>query len=168
VESLFRNRAPFSFVSKPSAADSYKPRDWDVVDMELSACLHRLHADLLPALMIAWIRPGCYDINGRRVGLHWIAGAGSALQVHEEDLFDQTHRVPLQEYLQQAANVAKSLRCSSPIKDANLPMASRLTFANVGIPSQTNLSNDERLNCMYLACKQAKIREKILGERREA
>merc|ERR1719379_2372282 len=94
-------------------------------------------------LMLRRLRPGKYEIDGRRVTIRWAergSGKAAGLVACEDEVKDaNAAEMPLVDYLSQAANVAASLsgqRADMP-KIARIPKERRLTFADNGATDST-------------------------------
>lgn len=109
-----------------------------------------------------------YELHGRNVILRWGPRGdadSSELFVREEG---QADWVPLQAYIQQAANVAAALKGRLPGVPAvaRIPQEKRLTFGSPGTSDDgaTNMEDCldvlQRCASMRKACEEAKLRER--------
>jgi hypothetical protein len=122
----------------------------DPLDESFSRCMRRLGLSE-QLLGVKRLDAGRYEIDGRRVRLHWKDASQSEVLAVEEDVPDPTIREnPLATYLNQAARVAQFR------VDQGLP--TRPSFGNVGAPLGDSMDEDARVSCMNLACEQAKLR----------
>lgn len=122
----------------------------DPLDESFSRCMRRLGLSE-QLLGVKRLDAGRYEIDGRRVRLHWKDASQSEVLAVEEDVPDPTIREnPLDTYLNQAARVAQFRF------DQGLP--TRPSFGNVGAPLRDSMDEDARVSCMNLACEQAKLR----------
>lgn len=136
---------------------AYVPKASDAFDVQIAVQLTALGPEAAASLRVRRIDMGRYEIDGRRVSLRWRDFIGSELIAVEDDVPHSNDRQTLlPSYLRQAARIAKSLRSSGAC--GRLPKDKRLSFADVGVPSQEGFGEDERLDAMFLACQQAKLR----------
>lgn len=133
--------------------------------MMLAAGLQAMDRYISSKLIIRRLGPGKYDIDDRRVTIHWTdQGQPAGLVVCEDEVADSNaNAMPLQAYLSQAANVAASLsgqRADMP-KIARIPKEQRLTFADASATetAQIETMGNERCESMRIACEQARLRE---------
>jgi len=166
------NRVPSTPVAscKHRASPSQHADDIDLVDQVVWQQLMGLDQDSLIHLKVRRLGANRYELDGRNVILRWGPrgdGDSSELFVREEG---QADWVPLQAYIQQAANVASALKGRVPGVPAvaRIPQEKRLTFGSPGASDDLAGSNNmeecldvlQRCASMRKACEEAKLRER--------
>mmetsp|Transcript_120568 Transcript_120568/g.240056 ORF Transcript_120568/g.240056 Transcript_120568/m.240056 type:complete len:842 (+) Transcript_120568:154-2679(+) len=155
---------------KHRASPSHLADNVDLVDQAVWQQLMGLDQDSLVHLRVRRFGANRYELDGRNVILRWgPRGDGdSELFVREEG---QADWVPLQAYIQQAANVAAALKGRVPGAPAvaRIPQEKRLTFGSPGasddlaggsINMEECLDFLQRCASMRKACEEAKLRER--------
>eukprot|EP00927_Polykrikos_kofoidii_P038432 TRINITY_DN32778_c0_g1_i1.p1 TRINITY_DN32778_c0_g1~~TRINITY_DN32778_c0_g1_i1.p1 ORF type:complete len:435 (-),score=34.98 TRINITY_DN32778_c0_g1_i1:35-1339(-) len=150
----------------------YQADTRDPVDTQLAELLMGYDQSCRESLWIGRVRPGEYELGGRRVKISQatgLYGGRDELVVREQGEavgnVDGGAGTPLSIYLRQVADVAAHLAgCSDGAPAvARVPTDQRLTFA----PLQTPVSSDpvaERVRSMRVACEQARLREHAAEE----
>jgi len=146
--------------------------------MDQALTLHLLAVDkeALPQLRVRKLGAGKYEIDGRRVSVHWSSqgspgGDLQLLALEDRGQADQgpgaaaDEPQPLETYLTSAANVAVALRGRAPGAPAvaRIPQEKRLTFGGgLGRGDTSALEQVdvlERCESMRKACEEARLRE---------
>jgi len=156
---------------KHRASPSHTADNIDLVDQVVWQQLMGLDQDSLVHLRVRRCGANRYELDGRNVILRWGPRGESdpsELFVREEG---QADWVPLQAYIQQAANVAAALKGRVPGAPAvaRIPQEKRLTFGSPGasddfaggsINMEECLDVLQRCASMRKACEEAKLRER--------
>lgn len=156
----------------PSAAipgHCYRADMSDAMDVAFSWALFAIQREFSKRLMVRRLRPGHYEIAGRRVSLHKgdNRSQGGQIFVREDDVADVAgSEIALGAYLSQAAHVAAALlgesRGTSTV--IGIPVQKRLTFVTNGKGAEEtsaldNVGEMERCKSMRLAVEQAQKRQ---------
>lgn len=151
-------------------ACSYEADPSDPIDAQVSWTLLCMDKKLLSSLLMRKICPGEYEVDGRRIFIRNASvgpcsGSDGELIVSEGSVKKgaASAELPLQAYLQQAAEVAASLggRGYGAPSVARIPQSMRLTFGGEGLGGASYGADQhgERQRSMRIACEQARLRE---------
>merc|ERR1712216_783605 len=92
----------------PLPAFKYKADNSDMMDMAMSWALCKLDATSSASLWLRRLAPSKYEIDGRHVTVSWRNQKHTDLLASEDDV-PKAAKMPLLDYLRQAACVASSL-----------------------------------------------------------
>jgi len=120
------------------------------MDMAMSWALCKLDAASASALWLRRLAPGRYEVDNRRLTVSWRSPKRADLVVSEDDV-PTDEKIPLLDYLRQAARVALFL--AHPPATSNDAVAASASFDG----------GDERVQCMLLACREAGMKEFATG-----
>lgn len=144
------------------------------MDQVVTIYLMAVEQEARPQLKVRKLGAGRYECDGRKLSIRWAAGSGGPAngdvqllvrEVHEEGEQqrpdDDSDEVPLDAYLQSAANVATATRGTRASAVARLPKEKRLTFGGGGGNAHELdcLDDMERCESMKKACEEANLRE---------
>merc|ERR1719359_1886513 len=128
-------------------------------DMAMSWTLCKLDAASSSSLWLRRLAPSKYEIDGRRVSVTWRNQKRTDLLAFEDDV-PTAEKVPLLDYLQQAASVARSLAAPQ----VSPPAHKRVTYEDnedndAFAPRGYSDVDSERVRSMMLACREAGVKE---------
>lgn len=156
-------------------AEEQSSDPYDVIDRMVLAHLMAIDQEASSRLNVRRLGAGKYEIDGRCVSLRWgtcseqgVAEAVQLVVCEGEvggDLANCPAQMPLAAYLQQASNVAASLKGRVPGAPAvaRIPQEKRLTFGNsssAASGSVESLDVLQRCASMRKACEEARLRER--------
>lgn len=132
----------------PSSASKYRADDSDRIDVTLAEALRRLDSASAEALLLCRLTQGKYEIDGRRVTLDW--DGPTSLSVYEDDVPDCL-RIPLLEYLQQAATVARVLADARAAPPRGPSFLEPESTSSLNMASDSDDPSSKRIRCMIHA-----------------